>query len=252
MRIIAECYSRGINLKELGYPRLTHSVALKELGDSFVMVYKYGAVVFFGTDEADRKLIRSELEPHALQRTPDTDSETAELLHTDGGPSVYNGTIRINTPTREQMFIIADVLSKSVVLGRYESMILEMLNTIEPIAQSMRDGRILGGRKKLIRILGDSLAIQNAMVSRIMVDDKPELLWDMPDLEKLFALMSNEYEIRDRQRVLEGRLKVVTDTISYNTDILNYLSSYRVEWYITILIVVEIMLTLYEMFFKHA
>ncbi len=253
MHIIAECIARSINLRTLGYPRLTHAVALKETGDdSFVMVYKYGAVVFFGVPETERSAIRAELAPHAELLTESVDTERMELMQSDAPLSVYNGCVKLQSPSREQLFIIADVLSKSVVLCRYETMILDMLNTIEPIAQNMRQGRILGGRRKLITILGDSLAIQNAMVSRIMVDDKPEILWDMPELEKLFALMNNEYEIRERQRVLEGRLKVVTDTISYNTDILNYLSSYRVEWYITILIVVEIMLTLYEMFFKHA
>lgn len=253
MRITAECCAKSINLRSLDYPRLTHSIALKEMGnDSFVMVYKYGVLVFFGVQEQDQKTIRSEIAPHAELLTENTDTEQAELIESDASLSVYNGSIRLHSINREKMFIIADVLSKSVVLCRYEKMILDMLNTIEPIAENMRSGRILGGRKRLIKVLGDSLAIQNAMVSRIMVDDKPEMLWDRPDLEKLFLLMSNEYEIRDRQRVLEGRLKVVTDTISYNTDILNYLSSYRVEWYITILIIVEIMLTLYEMFIKHA
>jgi uncharacterized Rmd1/YagE family protein len=181
-----------------------------------------------------------------------SDTEHAEIVAGEMPISVYNGKIRIQTPTQDQLFIIADVLSKSVVLSRYENMILEMLATIEPIADNMRRGKIPGGRKKLIKTLGDSLAIQAAMVSRIMVDEKPEQLWDMPELEKLFALMNAEYEINERQRVLEGRLRVITDTVRYNTDILDYLSSYRVEWYITLLIVVEILLTLYEMFFKHA
>lgn len=253
MHIIAQCIAKSINLRTLDYPRLSHSIAIKDLGEGcFVLVYKYGALVHFGAREEDLPLIRAEIAPHADMLDGISDTESAEIVPGETPLSVYNGKIKLETPTRDQLYIIADVLSKSVVLSRYENMILEMLDTIEPIAENMRHGKIHGGRKKLIKTLGNSLAIQNAMVSRIMVDDKPEQLWDMPELEKLFSLMNSEYEIKERQRVLEGRLKVITDTVRYNTDILDYLSSYRVEWYITLLIVVEIMLTLYEMFFKHA
>jgi uncharacterized Rmd1/YagE family protein len=253
MRIVAECLAKSINLKTLDFTRLSHSAAMRDMGNgNFVMAYKYGALVYFGVQDEAIEGIRAEIAPHSDMLDGVSDTEHAEIVAGEMPISVYNGKIRVKTPTQDQLFIIADVLSKSVVLSRYENMILEMLATIEPIADNMRRGKILGGRKKLIKTLGDSLAIQAAMVSRIMVDEKPEQLWDMPELEKLFALMNAEYEINERQRVLEGRLRVITDTVRYNTDILDYLSSYRVEWYITLLIVVEILLTLYEMFFKHA
>ena len=115
----------------------------------------------------------------------------------------------------------------------------------------MKKGKILKKKKQLIKTLGGALASQNAMLSRIRLDDKPDILWDLPELEKLYHLLINEYEIEERQQVLEGRLKMITDTVSFNTNILDYISSHRVEWYITLLILVEIFLTLYEMFIKH-
>ncbi|PLY01863.1 MAG: hypothetical protein C0622_06525 [Desulfuromonas sp.] len=109
---------------------------------------------------------------------------------------------------------------------------------------------MLKGKKQLIRTLGANLAIQNAMLSRIRLDDKPDILWDMPELDKLYNLLSSEYEIIERQQILEGRLRMIAETVRSNTEILDYMSSYRVEWYITILILIEIGLTLYEMFIK--
>lgn len=90
------------------------------------------------------------------------------------------------------------------------------------------------------------------MVGRGEVGDKPELLWERPDLERLFLNLEAEYEIRERQLALERKLTLINDTAGTLLDLLQSKRSLRVEWYIVILIVVEIALTLYELFVRGA
>ena len=88
------------------------------------------------------------------------------------------------------------------------------------------------------------------MVGRVEVSEKPELLWEYPELEKLYVRLEDEFEIRERHLALERKLGIISRTAETLLDLLNNRRSLRVEWYIVLLIVAEILLTLYEMFFQ--
>ena len=93
--------------------------------------------------------------------------------------------------------------------------------------------------------------VQHKMVGRVEVTEKPDLLWDRPDLERLYTRLVDEYELPDRHRALDRKLELIARTAETVLDLLQTKRSLRVEWYIVILIVVEILLTLYEMFIAH-
>ena len=72
------------------------------------------------------------------------------------------------------------------------------------------------------------------------------------DLESLYARLATEYELRERQAAIERKLQLTSRTVETVLDLLHHRRSLRVEWYIVILIVIEILLTLYEMFWVTA
>jgi uncharacterized Rmd1/YagE family protein len=90
------------------------------------------------------------------------------------------------------------------------------------------------------------------IVGRVEVADKPELTWDHPELERLYVRLADEFEIRERHRVLDRKLELVSRTAQTVLELLQHRHSLRVEWYIVILILVEILLMLYEMFLHRA
>jgi len=55
--------------------------------------------------------------------------------------------------------------------------------------------------------------------------------------------------IRERHLVLEEKMETISRTAQALLDLIQTRRSLRVEWYIVILIVVVILLTLYELFF---
>jgi uncharacterized Rmd1/YagE family protein len=88
------------------------------------------------------------------------------------------------------------------------------------------------------------------MVGRVAVSDKPDVLWDRPELERLYARLTDEFEIPDRFEAVESKLDLIGRTIQTAVNLVQSRRSHRVEWYIVILIVCEIVLTLYEMFIR--
>ncbi|MEL6382308.1 MAG: RMD1 family protein, partial [Cyanobacteria bacterium J06626_18] len=57
----------------------------------------------------------------------------------------------------------------------------------------------------------------------------------------------DEYELRERLVTLEQKLTLISKTVETSLGILQRNSSHRVEWYIVILIVVEIVLAIYDL-----
>jgi uncharacterized Rmd1/YagE family protein len=106
--------------------------------------------------------------------------------------------------------------------------------------------------RNLLRRLGDVLLDQQEMVGRIAITDKPDVLWDHPELERLYARLNDEFEIIDRFEAVESKLNLIGRTIQTSIDLVQSRRSLRVEWYIVLLIVAEIGLTLYDQFIRHA
>ena len=67
----------------------------------------------------------------------------------------------------------------------------------------------------------------------------------------LYLRLENEYELRERLIALEQKLALISKSVETALAILQRDSSYRVEWYIVILIVGEIFLSIYDILTRH-
>ncbi|MBE7186580.1 MAG: RMD1 family protein, partial [Methylobacterium mesophilicum] len=83
---------------------------------------------------------------------------------------------------------------------------------------------------------------------RVAVEEKPDVLWDRPDLERLYARVEDEYELRERTATLKRKLDVIVETARGLTDVIEADRATRLEATIVVLIVMEIALTLAQMF----
>jgi len=147
--------------------------------------------------------------------------------------------------------VVADILAKSVLLAGQEARVASAFDRIEPLAEQLqRQGRGTRSNQELTRYIGEMLLIQHRTVGRAEVGDKPDILWERTDLERLFQRLDAEYELGERRQALQLKLELIGDTAQTLLDLLQNRRSLRVEWYIVILIVVEIALTLYELFFR--
>jgi uncharacterized Rmd1/YagE family protein len=230
----------------------TSPLAVAVKGGGAAVLFRYGAVVFFGVSPASAAAFLAEIQP--LVGNPYSAPETEEVeVRVD--PSAREGmkgeVAYVEALTVERLQVIADVLSKSVLLAFYESSIAAGLERMERLAGELEGtGTIAAKTRDLLKDVGATLHTEHLMVGRAAVSDKPELLWDNPSLEGLYLRLEDEFELQERNAALEQKLGLVSRTAQTLLDTLNTRHSLRVEWYIVILIVVEIVLTLYELFVK--
>ncbi len=233
---------------------IAHDPLVVTAGDNgCVVLFRYGAVVLFGLEPIEEASFLTNLKPFVIQPFESPESEDA-LLQLDpvGAGQVENGVIRLQDFTTARIQIVADVLAKSVVLAQYEHGTAKVFDRLEPFATSLqRTTKNDQMGKELLRQLGTTLSIQHRMVGRVEIIDKPELLWDSPNLDRIYQRLENEYEIRERHLALERKLGLLSNTAETVLNLLQHNSTLRVEWYVVILIVVEILLSVYSIVMNH-
>jgi uncharacterized Rmd1/YagE family protein len=214
---------------------------------------RYGVVVLAGVSAREETELLESLRPLVTDplATPEID-QVSIVLKADGEDQIEpSGTINLRDASPERLQIVANVLSKSVVLALHESQIAAAFDRIEPLAVGIRrHGR--GGRqaRHLIQQIGDILLTQHRMVGRVAVEDKPDVLWDRPELERLYARLAEEYELPERARAIDRKLNLVAQTVRTLLELVQDQRSVRLEWYIIGLISIEILLSVYQIFFR--
>lgn len=228
-----------------------HPLTIRAGSGGIAVLLRYGVVVCFGLQPAEQVSFLDDI--HRLVREPFAEPVSDEvelLLAADQPEGMAQGRVRLQAFDLQRLQLVADVLAKSVVLAHYEARVGEQFDQIEPLAQRLKQGRGVGSQgKQLLVHIGDILGIEAKMVGRVEVSEKPELLWDHPQHERLYLRLEDEYELTERHAALERKLKLMSRTAETVLSILQDKRTLRVEWYITILIVIEIFITLGEKIF---
>jgi required for meiotic nuclear division protein 1 len=242
---------RHIELRRLGHiePVATNPVLIPVGGGGWAVLHRSGAVVLFGVPPMEEAAFLEHLSPfvRGSVETPETEQLTIRIDPQRSDGMDRDRLVLADTdPARLQ--VIADILGKSVLLAEQEARVARTFDRVEPLAEELqRRGRGVHRAGALVRHIGETLLIQHRMVGRGEVGDRPEVLWERPELGRLFQNLEDEYEIRDRQLALDRKLELIGNTASTLLDLLQSRRSLRVEWYIVILIVAEIALTVYQL-----
>ena len=222
-------------------------------GGGCAMLFRYGVVVFFGmSTEQETQFMERLLSLIQDPRTwPDDELINLRIEPTTLEGVDAQGCLWLHDTSVQRLQLVAEMLARSSILSDDEARLTKTFEKIEPLAQNLsKQGKVGQKKQELLTYIGDSLLSQQRMVGRAEVADKPDLLWERPELEGLYLRLEDEFELRERHLALERKLQVISNTAETLLDLLQTQQSHRVEWYITILIVIEIFLTLYEMFFK--
>ena len=245
----ARYVSQRIDLRAMEKSRMltTAPLIIHAGSNGAAVLFRYGVVVLFGLDPVEEARFLQDMETFLHQPFAEHETEKVEILATrDAIEGVSSGKILLSEFNLPRLQIVADVLAKSVILAHYESTLAYTFDRIEPLATKLqKGGRFLHQGRQLLQHIGDVLLIQGKMVGRVEVSEKPELLWEEPQYERLYLRLSDEYELVERHRALERKLDLVSKTAETLLELLQNRRSLRVEWYIVILIVAEIILMLY-------
>lgn len=254
-RVIVRAIEVGDRIETTRLERLDltsdNPVAFEEGDSGFVVVFRFGVVVMFGLSPLEEERVLSGLKDRIGRPRAKREEETVTLVtpserddHVSAG-----GTIHIKVFSPERAIVIADALAKSVALASDEREVAVALDNLDPVARQLAEtGALPSQRKPLLKKIGGALLVRQRVVGRVAVEEKPDVLWDRHDLERLYARMEDEFELRERANALKGKLEVIGETATALTDLLDTARSHRLELTIVLLIVFEIVITFYQMY----
>jgi uncharacterized Rmd1/YagE family protein len=226
-------------------------LAVRVGSNGLAVVFRYGVVVFLGLSVDEEKQFLERLSARVFGGITPYEEEWAKVQVAKEAeePIPAGGPILVREMSLERLLIVADALAKSVVLARDEREVTNVLDTIEPFARELAtSGQTSRSRPALLKLLGNSLLVQHRVSGRVAVSEKPDVLWDRPDLERLYARLEDEYELSERVETLNRKLTVISDTATTLADIIDTKRSLRLELIVVFLIAFEIVITFYEIY----
>ena len=219
------------------------------LEHGLVVVFRYGVVVLMGVDPGAEDTFLRHIAPRVSGALADREEEVVPFMLRAGQEEGVgaDGAIRLADLSLERLLLVADALAKSTALAVDERRVAGVLDTVEPWAQQLATaGRNPRGRRRMLRQVGSALLAQHRLSQRVAAREKPDILWDRPDLERLYARLVSEYELVERADAVDRKLDLVGKTVTVLTDLIDTERALRLEAAIVALIVAEIALTWVE------
>jgi uncharacterized Rmd1/YagE family protein len=255
--IIARALLLGEGLDLKGLERQdafsANPLAFRAFANGTAMLFKFGAAVFFNMTPIEEESLIQGLSPRIIGPLAEREVETAVIV---AAPDVEDllsttGALQLKSTDPHRLLLAGEALAVSVALAYDERRIAAAFDKIEPVAAMLVKRRLPPGPKSaMLEQIGEALLIQKRLASRVDLDEKPDVLWDQPELERLWAKLVDEYDLPARARAVERKLAVIRETAETITGLVATRTSHRLEVLVIVLIAIEIALALADRIFK--
>jgi required for meiotic nuclear division protein 1 len=217
-------------------------LAIRAGKSGIAVLFRYGVAVLIGLASEEERDFLETLKPRIDGELASHEEEAATLAFAGEAEDqvLSGGPIQLRDMSPERLL---------VVLAHDERQVAKVFEIIEPFAKELADhGRTRRDRKRVLQLIGNALLVQHRVSGRVAIGEKPDALWDRPDLERLYARLEDEYELKERVDALNRKLAVVSETANTLADIIDTRRSLRLEIIVIVLIAFEVVITFYQIY----
>jgi uncharacterized Rmd1/YagE family protein len=225
-----------------------HVAIPREEETGHVFYFSYGTTVCWG--------LTNEEEQHFLAMATTVQEGALDKVEKDYfavslGDRAQIITDEIILPNHDALSLLAisHGIAQSVKLEAFETQVQKTYNECRHIPQALaHKGKIPLSRKEIHRKMGQLFLERSSINLQWDVLDTPEFFWENLELEPLYNMVANFLDIENRVAVLNQRLDIVHELFEMLGTELNHQHSSRLEWTIIWLIIIEVVLTLGDVF----
>jgi uncharacterized Rmd1/YagE family protein len=217
------------------------------------ILFKSGTAVFINMSPVEEEDLIDSLGPRITDALSERETEAAKLVVKPEEDELIGatGAIQLKSADNNRLLLVGQALAMSAALAWDEKRISKSFEQTSSIAAELEQGRLPQAHQaRLLKQIGEAMSVQQRLAGRVDLDDKPEVLWDHPELERFWAKLVDEYDLPQRGRALARKLEVIHQTAGTITDLIATRTGHRLEWYIIALILLEVALGLYDRFAK--
>lgn len=226
--------------------RLGKTHARARIDGGVLVVFDFGAFVFFDVDDARRAdVLRAVLakvgpEPHA----PLSDDYRIEV---DAGrrPEVTFDCAIVPALDDAVTEIVALVLAQSVSLDYYDEDVEALFRRVGALSALLAEkGTLPGPAADVRKTVGAILVTRGQIVGSLSLLDAPPQTWEDERLDRLYRAMRSTFEIPDRYATFQDKLSLVQQNLLIIVDLMQHRRAQMLELVVVLLIAVELLIGL--------
>ena len=227
---------------------------IKDTGRKQVFMFHFGSMVFINFQHHEImdvvKYIKK-LEPDVNDTSPFTYVDDYKLeIDAMAPPAINNDYLLVEAQNDYQLEIVSIILAKSVSLDKNEIEVDSLLDRIENVVNNLNRGELVVSDGELAKMSASILSFKLNTISYIMLLDNPDITWNNEDAAALYDKLSLLFELKDRYEKIRHKTETILDITETFSTLVHAKRSTRLEWYIIVLIAIEIFLTLFQMFVR--
>jgi uncharacterized Rmd1/YagE family protein len=244
-RLIVHARHLGTRIDTRG---LAGDIVLAQVANAagLTFAFRYGVAVTFCTSADPIPALDLALLAHVQEPAGQQEIESATLVITDGGKERVDdeGVIQLADGEEPRLLLVATVLAHSVMLSRDEMLVSEVFDSSVPLVADLQvNGKARLSIPAVMRMVGQVLAARHRVMGTAQAGERPDLLWDHPDLDRLYTRLEAEYELGERAEVLERKFGALGDFTEVLLEIAQDKRAVRLEMAVIALIAFEVLLS---------
>jgi len=236
--------------EEKAIQRSSSRLVFQEGEKGFYFIYRFGSTIFFNVSAQVREGVLGRLKSLVGEK-PDMIISEDFAVDVVPGKNVEVGFERatIDQLTVDRVEIVSLVLAQSTALEYFEIKVDDMLGRTADIGSSLRKrGRLERSVKDIKKFIGQCIATKQDMVTSLYLLDKPDEIWEDQSLDRLYRGAVEMFELKDRYKTVDYKLRMIQENLELIADLIQYRHANFLEWAIIILIAIEIVLFVVELF----
>jgi len=217
-----------------------------------VLLFSFGSVVFINTGNESiekfmkyLKTIKSDINLRTFKKYSD-DYE----LHIGNVEEIELTDEYVIVPKFKLFYpeLISIVIAKSVALEKIEEQMNDVSDKLENMIDRLEKGKLRVSNKEMAYTTSKIVRYEYNTIAYVMILDQPDITWVNSEASEFYQLMSEFFELNDRYEVIKKKTDIFKSIIDGFSSISNSIRGLFVEWIIVILIVVEVLLMVVDLF----
>jgi len=220
---------------------------------AWIVAYDFGAVAFIGIDDVTRETVMAAIlkrigpEPHP----PLAEQAIIEVSDAEK-PGMRFDRVVVKEVNRRLAEVVALVVAQSAAMEYYEEDVDLVLARLKDVSENLaQTGKLTMGTRELLKFIGSGMSTHNQVVFTLSLLDTPQLAWEDETLDRIYRDLRTQFEIADRFRALDLKLRMIQDNFELFVELTQERRSYRLEVAVAVLVAVEVVLFVYEIFVHH-
>jgi uncharacterized Rmd1/YagE family protein len=243
-------------IARLGWPELRrypYGALLQVHGGARMWLFGFGAVVIQGEPTLDAS-VQAALEAAVGRRYLPTTVDTYFVEEMGDGadqraPRVGWDRVAVPRRTPEMMAAIALLVGQSAALERYERTAEDLVEQALTLSQAIaRTGELPAHKVDLMKRIGEIWSSRLGLTSWFYLVDRPEETWADATVARMYDALFDNLELAQRHEAMVHKLEAVDAVTASVVTFSHARRSYLVEVAVVGLIVLEVLISLTEMY----